>query len=416
MGILGSSQKTYIIIQFKRSYLSTKSKPFIKLKQKRNEVLTKLTPSTSSEEYETDHLKKNFVNYVKTKYHNHLRILDLNLWNDAQQRFSFPPEVKKYRNHIVSSLSKIMKGDSSRKLVQVGSAATGLAGPDSDIDLVLLTSNNSDARRKLSNEFAKNQALLKHYMNNVISVIRKSWIGSEFDWTKVGVISHARVPILSLNTNKGLKLDIQFDREESIRNTNFVRQCILRDPRVAVLIFWVQEWMKFMKLKNSRAGLFSSYHITMTVLHFLQNNDNSEMPPILPVMYEEYAEKLSKALPIERVVAQISSDMKALQVMPNKQPHVSELILRYIEYFSKIDLDSSEISVQSGQVTRRPDEEMDDTSLAITDPYAEGSVCTVRRAASLLSQAFIATKHFMIEGKCICWPISCRSTSEVHNI
>lgn len=42
------------------------------------------------------------------------------------------------------------------------------------------------------------------------------------------------------------------------------------DLRVEMLNLWAQSFLKLMGLKNSRIGLFSSYHIAMIVIYFLQ--------------------------------------------------------------------------------------------------------------------------------------------------
>ncbi|VDO52416.1 unnamed protein product [Onchocerca flexuosa] len=83
--------------------------------------------------------------------------------------------------------------------------------------------------------------------------------------TERDIIHTARVPILHLQTQKHMQVDIQFEKYASIRNTFFFRRCA-----------------QSQRLKDSKHGLFSTYHVLMLVLHFLQCTGSYGIQPVLP--------------------------------------------------------------------------------------------------------------------------------------
>lgn len=63
-------------------------------------------------------------------------------------------------------------------------------------------------------------------MRKVQSAVKENDTRNEFDWEKSLMLWKVRVPVVRLSTRVGIDVDIQFDNEHSIRNTNFVRHCV----------------------------------------------------------------------------------------------------------------------------------------------------------------------------------------------
>uniref|UniRef100_A0A914DEG7 Uncharacterized protein n=1 Tax=Acrobeloides nanus TaxID=290746 RepID=A0A914DEG7_9BILA len=96
-------------------------------------------------------------------------------------------------------------------------------------------------------------------------------------------ILETRVPLLRLSP-MNFKLDMQFDMTEAIRNSVFVRSCVMLDERVAYLHYWLSNLFRLCGIKGSQKGLFSSYHSLSLVIHFMQYQKHLDMKPVLPVM------------------------------------------------------------------------------------------------------------------------------------
>ncbi|VDO62697.1 unnamed protein product [Haemonchus placei] len=79
-----------------------------------------------------------------------------------------------------------------------------------------------------------------------------------------------RVPLLKFRSHDGTCVDLQFNNIGSIRSSLFVRTCV--EVIVPIVIHWLNSLFDVVKLKDSRNGLFSSYHLNMLALHFLQSD------------------------------------------------------------------------------------------------------------------------------------------------
>uniref|UniRef100_A0A914RSL6 Polymerase nucleotidyl transferase domain-containing protein n=1 Tax=Parascaris equorum TaxID=6256 RepID=A0A914RSL6_PAREQ len=296
---------------------------------------TNLASEESSRIPSTSANSTDFVDFVLNKYRTELQQLSISL-----------------KKHVEADRAALV-GSSDRLVVPVGSTGSGIAGPNSDLDVVLVSSLDVDKRAKMMKSFANENFR-----------------------------TFVRVPVVRLSTRVGISVDIQFDNEHSIRNTNFVRHCVQQDARVSLLNAWAQRWMMAMRLKNSRIGMFSSYHTTMLALHFLQCAQYAS-GPVLPAMYELHSGQLSR-----------------------HSPHIAEIIIRFIDFYSKIDLHEYALSVESGQVVQRDDDLRD--LLMIYDPYSTETICNVHAGAERLMQAFAVTKEAMISGMGLNWPIRMR--------
>ncbi|VDM44835.1 unnamed protein product [Toxocara canis] len=345
------------------------------------------------------------------------------------------------RKYILECLRKALVGSSDRLVVPVGSTGSGLAGLKSDLDVVLVSSLDDTKRAKMIESFSNEKFRIQNcehfikrnvysaYMRKVQGAVKKHDNRGEFDWDKSLLLWKVRVPVVRLCTKLGIDVDIQFDNLHSIRNTNFVRHCVQvsfcapllnactvaqlvsvveageEDARVSLLNAWAQRWMMAMRLKNSRIGMFSSYHTTMLIIHFLQCAEYAS-GPVLPQMYDMHCDQLSRLLPIEKIAQMLEQPLVHAPIKNDRSPTIAEIIVRFIDFYSKIDFHESALLVESGQIIQRADDSRD--LLMIHDPYSPETICNVHSGAERLMQAFAVTKEAMASGVGLNWPMRMR--------
>uniref|UniRef100_A0A915CE60 Polymerase nucleotidyl transferase domain-containing protein n=1 Tax=Parascaris univalens TaxID=6257 RepID=A0A915CE60_PARUN len=271
---------------------------------------TNLASEESSRIPSTSANSTDFVDFVLNKYRTELQQLSISLKKHVEADRAGLQKTSGRRRHILNCLRKALVGSSDRLVVPVGSTGSGIAGPNSDLDVVLVSSLDVDKRAKMMKSFA-NENFRTSYMRRVQNAVKENDTHNEFDWEQSLMLWKVRVPVVRLSTRVGISVDIQFDNEHSIRNTNFVRHCVQQDARVSLLNAWAQRWMMAMRLKNSRIGMFSSYHTTMLALHFLQCAQYAS-GPVLPAMYELHSGQLSRLLPIKMVAEMIDAPVVCL--------------------------------------------------------------------------------------------------------
>ncbi|VDK72415.1 unnamed protein product [Litomosoides sigmodontis] len=348
-----------------------------------------------------------FVEFMVRKHQEELQRLSMLIREEAMQRHSSYLQTFQYRSSIVNGLRRILVRNHGQYLVPVGSTASGLASGISDIDLVYLSTTDEKQREKLLQSLNK-ESFRRTFMMDVKSRIEESSLYNEFDWSQTDIIHTARVPILHLQTQKQMQVDIQFEKYASIRNTYFVRHCAQYDERVALLNMWAQKWLESQRLKDSKHGLFSTYHVLMLVLHFLQCTGSYGIQPILPIMCKKFKGNLKSNLPIQRIAVSLCRRPKDLDFKERQEPDVAELVLLFVSHYAKYDFNHTSFHLNDATVTEKNQfgSEYEQHQVSIFDPYASTTICRVRGGADLLTNAFQTTKRAMLSGHCLNWPVS----------
>ncbi|MFH4978970.1 hypothetical protein AB6A40_005679 [Gnathostoma spinigerum] len=366
--------------------------------------------SNGSTDLSSPAASNHFPTVMFTKYSGKLRVLSQHVLQqcvaDAEETVKVYGYVSSFgKNQVRAQLTKILADSRDRLLVPVGSSGTGLATLKSDMDFTLLTSLDKKRRDLISHRF-HDQIFRKDFMSRYMRAIASSHFGkNNIDWKMSQSLWNAHVPLLSIRTYSGLEIDISFDSEEGIRNTYYVRHCVLQDSRVRLLNMWAQNWLSALKLKDSRGGLFSSYHILSLVLHFLQYRNYKFLDPLLPVVYENSSDELSKLIPVERIAKDLMEPVKLPRVAANTSPDVSELVIHFINHYSSLDFREVIMNLADASISRRNGSCCDDDSLQIIDPYSKGTVCHVRMGAELMNRAFRSTREMMLKDKGLKWPV-----------
>uniref|UniRef100_A0A0N5AQH7 NTP_transf_2 domain-containing protein n=1 Tax=Syphacia muris TaxID=451379 RepID=A0A0N5AQH7_9BILA len=334
---------------------------------------------------------EDFSEQMLTLYKRKLLEFDKCLNTAAEDFYKISPKVRKYRNKIFNSIKSAVVGDSDRSVFMIGSSGSGLASESSDIDLVVFTSKDAKLREK-NKQILSSKTLLRKYMHNLARRIGKC-CPNDFDCNDISIISNARVPILVLQTKKNLKIEIQLNSENCLRNTLFLRNIVMKDSRIPVLIFWAKEWLRTLNLKNSKLGLFSSYHTAL-------------LDKLIQFTEDDLACDISPNAPLEVVISRLSAAQPPIiKVNRDLQPSVTELILHFIDYYSTLDFHKVHIFAASSVVKKRPENEFDET-LCITDPFSTSTICLVKNGANLFAEAVAFTKRSMLAGKGLSWPMN----------
>ncbi|KAK6108659.1 hypothetical protein QQG55_32880 [Brugia pahangi] len=348
-----------------------------------------------------------FVEFMVRKHQEELQRLSALIREEAIQRHNSYLQTLQYRNSIVVGLRRVLARNRGQYLVPVGSTASGLASGISDIDLVYLSTTDEKQRETLLRLLSK-ENYRRTFMTEVKTRIEESSLCKEFDWSQTDIIHTARVPILHLQTQKHMQVDIQFEKYASIRNTCFVRLCAQYDKRVALLNMWAQKWLESQRLKDSKHGLFSTYHVLMLVLHFLQCTGSYGIQPILPIMCKKFRGNLRPTLPIQRAAVSLYERPKDLDFNERQEPDVAELILLFVSHYAKYDFNHTSFHLNNASITEKNQfgNEYEQHQVSIFDPYASATICRVKGGADLLTYAFQTTKKAMLAGHCLNWPIS----------
>ncbi|KHJ79650.1 hypothetical protein OESDEN_20698 [Oesophagostomum dentatum] len=308
--------------------------------------------------------------------------------------------AKKNRDKTDQYLSKLRNVlcNQRRSIVPIGSSVNGLCGKNSDLDLVLITDDNESRRLEYCEKFKNNEHFRRSQMNAVSGMLKSAKLVEPGSFQQ---ILFSAVPILKFTTREGITVDLQFNNIGPIRSSLFVRTCVQFSIIVPIVLHWINSFFDTIKLKNSRHGLFSTYHLNMLALHFLQNRTFPVLPDILAscprlqpnTPWQEVAEILSSR---DAKVHILNDSFIPLDAAP------AEVIIKMIDYFSQIDLYNLSIDI-CGNVYKRLPEDTEDSFIQLIDPYFPEDTlpharCTVRNGPSLVQQAFSAMKSDLRSG------------------
>nr|CDJ98439.1 Protein C53A5.16 [Haemonchus contortus] len=272
-------------------------------------------------------------------------------------------------SNTIEYLKKLEKlfSRSGQTVVPIGSCVNGLKKANSDLDIVLITHQKDNQRAGFEKKFVNVEAFRRAHMNRSIS--------------------------LYFATHDGTCVDLQFNNIGSIRSSLFVRTCVERSIVVPVVIHWLNSLFDVVKLKDSRNGLFSSYHLNMLALHFFQSAPVSFCSNIFthwPQLHPSFSwHRAAKFLTAETV------DAKHIYAHDVQPISAAETIVRMIDYYSQLDLQNTAVGID-GKTYRRQMEQEDESFIQIVDPYFEEDPrtprCNVRNGPSLVGETFSALK------------------------
>ncbi|KAK5982700.1 hypothetical protein GCK32_013521 [Trichostrongylus colubriformis] len=262
-----------------------------------------------------------------------------------QRRYEF---CKSYPNTIwyLSKLQKLFSR-SGQTVVPIGSSVNGLKTQDSDLDLVLITHQDDARRAEFTKKFANVQSFRKAQMDRVARILNDPKLVQA---GSVQQLVFCNVPIVKFRGRDGTSVDLQFNNIGSIRSTLFVRTCVEWSVAVPIVIHWMNSFFDSVKLKNSRNGLFSSYHLNMLVLHFLQSSALSFCPDVF-TRYPQLDPSFSWHGVVRLLTAEIA-DAPYIHADAVQDISAAETIVKMIDYYSQLDLQNIAVSID-GKICKR---------------------------------------------------------------
>ncbi|WKY09171.1 hypothetical protein Q1695_001939 [Nippostrongylus brasiliensis] len=293
-------------------------------------------------------------------------------------------------NRYLSKLNNAFQSQ-GRVVVPIGGKANGLARESSDLDLVLVTHQSDAKRAEFDVKLKKVEHFRRSEMNRVASTLRDFKL---VDPSSVQQLLFSNVPIVKFRSPDGVNVDVQFNNVGSIRSTLFVKTCVETSMIVPFTVHWINSYFDELRLKDSRHGLFSSYHLNMLALHYLQAVPFSVIPTMI-----ECCPHLHPQYPWERVVEILRDEDVLEQLVPvvyaQQDASIAETIIRMIDYYSQLDLQQTAIDI-SGRTYKRSEDTDDDGFIQIIDPYFGEDLtvprCNVLNGPSLIQQAFSVLK------------------------
>ncbi|KAI6220633.1 Poly(A) RNA polymerase gld-2-like protein A [Aphelenchoides fujianensis] len=284
------------------------------------------------------------------------------------------------------------------RLVTVGSLATQLAVDDtSDIDLCFLADDAVFQR-----DFLENRDFRSTFMDCVagqIGQLRHADAGLELQ-REVFPLYNTRVPLLIANFKNGLALDVQFvdSNMHAIKNTNLCRTYAAADSRFRQVYQWLRTLCLALGVKNSKDGLFSSYHLMLLVIHFLQYKAS---PPVVPVLATSHAKLVGPDFSLPQLIERLQLPAEQLiDWRSANEQSAGELAVDLVAYYSSFDPFKYAIDVAKGRVFKKTRQGAE-KRLLLYDPYSPFSVAHSSQIPDAFRLTFDFLNRQMQLGKCI---------------
>jgi len=191
------------------------------------------------------------------------------------------------------------------------------------------------------------------------------------DFINIEAVPNARVPIVkAVHVPSGISCDLSFGNKASLWNTEFIQFCCLSDPRVRPLIMLVRYWGRMHGLVGREGSVrICNYALTMLVIAYLQ-----QIP--CPILHS--VQQLLKCTDVDLAPSSFCSHLLAkaheLPVLYKNPASVSDLLLGFFDYYSRLQYSNNVISIFLGNTCHRDElvvENMikSNTPLCLQDPF-----------------------------------------------
>lgn len=333
-----------------------------------------------------------YVDYIKKKYPDKLQKMNKQVEELNSQRIECKKNAKVLS--FFKDLNSFILNKNAVEMIPVGSMVTKFVNKQSDFDFVFFPKQD-DQRHRFLRDFHQNPSFKQNFMSVFAKLIARESEKLGEPVEKVVELPRMRVPLLIVRYASGLSIDIQFPEENyhALRNTHLMRMYKVCDNRFTLLFLWLRAVCDKLEVRNSKYGLLSSYHLLLLVVHFLQSEQALSPWPVLPVLPKTHPSLVTSDIPISKIAELIKSDDPCLNDF-SWQSHnkmtVSELIIRFVDYYSHFNPSKEAIYIEKGMALKRK-QVFGDVRLQLIDPYSPMSVCRSPHA----STAFFSAIQFM---------------------
>ncbi|KAF8774326.1 Poly(A) RNA polymerase like protein [Argiope bruennichi] len=276
---------------------------------------------------------------------------------------------------------------------EFGSSVTGMGFKGCDLDVCLLTNFNDEESGILADvptvedveSGLVSREIIAHLNPLHMTKFLKSVLEKHPDITDV-VRINGRCPILKFYSSRhDIFCDLSFKNQFSLQNTALIKFLGKLDERFLIITRIVRYWAKYCGLVDG-LDKFSSYALSMLVLHFLQTRD----PPILLPANEiisksEYVQSGS----IEDTQL-LTADLKKFSPSNNSKS-VEKLLREFFFYYLDFDFNQvivpatgCSVPVSSFMAQKDFDKKFEFNTVTIQDPFRPDvniTVATVCRIA-----------------------------------
>ncbi|EYC15716.1 hypothetical protein Y032_0036g3315 [Ancylostoma ceylanicum] len=336
-----------------------------------------------------------FFESIKARHSKRLEELDKKLEESEKSR---NPASNGAIQGILSRLCERVFAKDCR-FVQVGSSVNGLHSDNSDVDLVFFPTD-VEKRNKFFKDFHNNGDFKMQYIYTMSKLITREVENLGIPVESCVVLHQLRLPLLIIHLKNGQSIDIQFPDEQfqAIRNTNLIRHYVQCDHRLSLLFLYLRMLFDALDIRNSKYGLLSSYHILLLAVHFLQSEQALTPWPVMPVLCKTHANLVGAQIPIDDVVSMLDSPQVSIEWNSHNQMPVSELAVRFIDYYSNFDTSQHVIYIEKGLTSRRR-QVSGEVHLLLVDPYSRMTVCRSSAAAKAFAESVTYLRRKMTNGQ-----------------
>ncbi|CAI2355293.1 unnamed protein product [Caenorhabditis sp. 36 PRJEB53466] len=330
-----------------------------------------------------------YVEFIKSKWPEKLELMNKQVDELNKQMEQCGNNCKV--SSFIRDLNSFILNKNAAELMPVGSMVTKFVNKQSDFDYVFFP-KKEEQRRRFLRDFHQNPSFKQNFMSVFAKLIARESEKLGEPVADIVELPRMRVPLLIVRYTSGLSIDIQFPEENyhAIRNTHLMRTYKQCDVRFKLLFLWLREICDKLEVRNSKYGLLSSYHLLLLVVHFLQSEQALSPWPVLPVLSKTHTALVTRDIPIYQVAEMIKRDPPEMDWKSHNKMAISELILRFVDYYYHFNAAKEAIYIDKGLALKRK-QVFGDVRLQLIDPYSPNSVCRSPHATS----AFFAAVHFM---------------------
>uniref|UniRef100_A0A7E4VD61 PAP-associated domain-containing protein n=1 Tax=Panagrellus redivivus TaxID=6233 RepID=A0A7E4VD61_PANRE len=324
---------------------------------------------------------------VKSNFKDKLNFLDNILVDFDTKRVKNFEKLKEQRRELVKAIENHICAAGNARLIPVGSLVTGLVfDVASDLDLCLFAEN-----KNFYNDLVRNESFRIFVFKQMQSLTYElGSLNPELIVSENVFFPFANVPLQITRFKSGFSMDIQIPIHnfQAIRNTNLVKHYVLADGRFPLVYHYFRRLFDALGLRNSKDGLFSSYHLLMLTIHFLQCRSLTN--PVLPVLCSTHPHRVGADVPIEKVFAFLDGSIGLPEDFgwksENKQS-AAELVVDMVDYYRRFNVRTDVIYINRGFASKKKRAESMNF-LQIYDPYGPQTITKSMHLPDALETAF----------------------------
>lgn len=241
----------------------------------------------------------------------------------SSKRNMYTETYNKYRSVILNVLAKLKLEKSIVKAY--GSIMNNFLIEDGDIDICIVPDNLTIEQFSV-------------HLNEIRNEITSKNIGSY-------ALSHIspRYSLLKVIDNEtGLTVDITVHTMLPLHNTKLIRLYSLYDQRFHLMGIYIKHWAKRNKLNGATDKFLSSYALLLMIIHFLQNEVQPSVLPILQKVQKKminYTYSHSDAMMncnvyFEEDMEKVKEYMKVINNNTDNTDSVAELLVKFFEFYA----------------------------------------------------------------------------------